>query len=537
MSVLSLEFVEYSKFIAPPVVGALIGYLTNKVAIKMLFRPLAAWKVGGVRVPMTPGVIPAKRKELARNMGEVVGDHLLTSEAIAKGLEHERFQTHLRTLLNNRVESLMQKDLGPIAEVVPARFQVYLDLGSKVVTYQFKEQINQFISSNHFQAIVGKYLQEKIDGLLASEIEIILPADKREKLYSLLNDNIEKMFASDAMEQWIEDFVHHKVYAVLQEEKTINDLVPESLLALLLSTSEKQIPSFLAKLASIINEPEVVDKVVRGGCEAVDSFIDSMGSMADMVRGFLRMEMVECKIREYLADKSDDIVAWLQSETVHERVKAIWREKSSAFCERPIVSFIKAEDETIVEEFCVQCSSQIWLLLREPEVAATLTSMVKATTEAQLDSGAVSIRKVVGGFVGEKSMQDGREWAIREIVASMRAPETIETINSLIDSLAHSLLQKKIGQLARFVPVGVRDGLADYFQKMASKMLASEVPGLVQSLNISKIVTEKINSLDLMRLERLLLSIMEEQFKYINLFGALLGFLIGCLNLLFVYGG
>jgi len=71
---------------------------------------------------------------------------------------------------------------------------------------------------------------------------------------------------------------------------------------------------------------------------------------------------------------------------------------------------------------------------------------------------------------------------------------------------------------------------------MASNMLANEVPGLVDSLNIRKIVTEKVNSLDILKLEGLLLSIMEEQFKYINLFGALLGFFIGCLNIVFMYG-
>ena len=65
-------------------------------------------------------------------------------------------------------------------------------------------------------------------------------------------------------------------------------------------------------------------------------------------------------------------------------------------------------------------------------------------------------------------------------------------------------------------------------------MLATEVPGLVQSLNIKKIVTEKVNSLNLLRLEGLLLSIMQEQFKYINLFGWLLGFIIGCGNLFFL---
>jgi len=73
-------------------------------------------------------------------------------------------------------------------------------------------------------------------------------------------------------------------------------------------------------------------------------------------------------------------------------------------------------------------------------------------------------------------------------------------------------------------------------KKIASTMLETGVPSLVQTLNIRKIVTEKINSLDLLKLEGLLLTIMEEQFKYINLFGALLGFIIGCLNLLFLYG-
>ena len=63
-------------------------------------------------------------------------------------------------------------------------------------------------------------------------------------------------------------------------------------------------------------------------------------------------------------------------------------------------------------------------------------------------------------------------------------------------------------------------------------MLLKEVPGLVESLNIRRVVADKVNSLDLLQLERLLLSIMEEQFKYINLFGALLGFLIGLVNLL-----
>ena len=79
--------------------------------------------------------------------------------------------------------------------------------------------------------------------------------------------------------------------------------------------------------------------------------------------------------------------------------------------------------------------------------------------------------------------------------------------------------------------VGRGDPALDAYLATANRLLVREVPGLTESLRIQELVRNKVDSLDLLRLERLLLSIMEEQFKYINLFGALLGFLIGLLNL------
>lgn len=65
-------------------VGALIGAVTNHFAIKMLFRPYKAVYIFGKRVPFTPGLIPKRRDELARQMGQMVTGHLLTTEGIKK---------------------------------------------------------------------------------------------------------------------------------------------------------------------------------------------------------------------------------------------------------------------------------------------------------------------------------------------------------------------------------------------------------------------------------------------------------------------
>ena len=129
------------------------------------------------------------------------------------------------------------------------------------------------------------------------------------------------------------------------------------------------------------------------------------------------------------------------------------------------------------------------------------------------------MRQVLTTFLGEQSMVTGKDWVKNEIRELLQAQKTLKTIDFLIDSLFTTLLQKKIGKLAKLVPAGVREGWSRSLQKMASTMLENEVPGLVHSLNIRQIVTEKVNSLDILKLEGLLLSIMEEQFKYINLFG------------------
>ena len=67
-------------------IGALIGGLTNHLAIKMLFRPHEAKYIGKWRLPFTPGLIPKRRGELATQLGKTVTNYLLTPETFRKKL-------------------------------------------------------------------------------------------------------------------------------------------------------------------------------------------------------------------------------------------------------------------------------------------------------------------------------------------------------------------------------------------------------------------------------------------------------------------
>ena len=93
-----------------PVIGALIGAVTNQIAIKMLFRPYAPVLVFGQRMWFTPGVIPAQRDVIAANIAETFEEQLLGGDEIHAALTGPR----ATGLVESKVDELLLS-LGPLA--------------------------------------------------------------------------------------------------------------------------------------------------------------------------------------------------------------------------------------------------------------------------------------------------------------------------------------------------------------------------------------------------------------------------------------
>ncbi|MCC3355409.1 DUF445 domain-containing protein [Bacillus sp. REN16] len=102
------------------VVGALIGGVTNHLAIKMLFRPYKAIYIGGKRLPFTPGLIPRRRDELAYQMGRTVVEHLLTPESLKNKLKDEKFVSTIEDWAKEETAKLLEteKNLNELAEYI-----------------------------------------------------------------------------------------------------------------------------------------------------------------------------------------------------------------------------------------------------------------------------------------------------------------------------------------------------------------------------------------------------------------------------------
>lgn len=83
-----MDNVELYKILITPLVGAAIGYFTNWLAIRMLFRPYKKYSIDipflkvTIDIPFTPGIFPKEQQRFANKVAETITLQLLTAQDI-----------------------------------------------------------------------------------------------------------------------------------------------------------------------------------------------------------------------------------------------------------------------------------------------------------------------------------------------------------------------------------------------------------------------------------------------------------------------
>lgn len=101
-------------YLSPPVVGGIIGYFTNDIAIKMLFRPYQAIYIGKQRLPFTPGLIPRNQERLALKISNTIMGSLLTPTELQnlarRLLQPERVEAAILWLLKLAIDQIKSEE-------------------------------------------------------------------------------------------------------------------------------------------------------------------------------------------------------------------------------------------------------------------------------------------------------------------------------------------------------------------------------------------------------------------------------------------
>lgn len=113
--------------LVPPIAGGIIGYFTNDLAIKMLFRPYKPIYIGKRKLPLTPGLIPRNQERLAKRIADTIMGSLLTPtelQKLARRLLHtERVQGAILWILKLALEQVQLDREQKTAKILAAILQ------------------------------------------------------------------------------------------------------------------------------------------------------------------------------------------------------------------------------------------------------------------------------------------------------------------------------------------------------------------------------------------------------------------------------
>lgn len=179
------------KLIAVPVIGAIIGYATNWIAVKMLFRPHKEVRVMGWKLPFTPGVIPKGQGRLARAVGRAVEEQLLTREVLEEALLSEEKMQKMKEMISDWVETqkASEKTVKKVAEDLISEDSVedFIDSTEEKMTDMIFERIQE-MDPGHM--IAEKVLEAAKEKLAESMFGMMIGGSMLEPIAKQVEDKI-----------------------------------------------------------------------------------------------------------------------------------------------------------------------------------------------------------------------------------------------------------------------------------------------------------------------------------------------------------
>lgn len=163
-----------ASYIIAPLLGGVIGYITNDIAIRMLFRPHTAKYLFGMHIPFTPGIIPKEKGRIAEAVGGVISENLMNNEVLEKYLLSEEMIGKIRSAVEEFIATQQNN-----SETVAQFLEHYL---SKKEIDSISQSVNQSITKQTYDKLADSSVGEKVAHVAIDHVAKKLTIDGAQEL-------------------------------------------------------------------------------------------------------------------------------------------------------------------------------------------------------------------------------------------------------------------------------------------------------------------------------------------------------------------
>ena len=461
--------------VTTPLVAGVVGYITNKIAIKMLFRPYEPkWYTLGWQ-----GIVPKTRPKLAVKISEIVGQKLLAHDDFLYALENNDIKTKIHSIIADKLKSLNAKDIHAVIRLS--------SLEDKIIDN--KDTINNILNNTAISVV---------DIFLNRQINI------REPVFQLVkNFNLEKA---------IDNQLENTINSFLSEDKTLQDILPQDILNRKNDLVEYLTITIMANIRRLGKNDMIKAVLAQKVVNFKDSMLSSATGMDVLKAGFINLFLSNEKIEQIVENELPHITEDLSTNPVI--YKNIYKT-----IEDEIDNLLKKPVNEVMVKLGFSDNHDIVLYIKNHFVTNT------------------NILDKVSALILDKLYQYSN-LSIKEILVLLNIDIykfiKIDVMDILNAENYKTMKSNMINKFTAFISSNYNK-IADVITEVAVKLIKSNLKYALNAVNIEKIVKDKINALPLPEVENILFSFMKEHFKWINILGFFIGFVIGLTQALIVF--
>ncbi|HAT4351347.1 DUF445 domain-containing protein [Clostridium perfringens] len=488
-------------YIIGALIGAVIGYITNWLAIKMLFRPREAKYIFGMKLPFTPGLIPKEKSRIANKVGETVGTHLLNSDSLSKALKDDKIKAKFNEVAKEKINQIINSNSTLENSLKNTLGEIYYALKGNMID-NIAKTILESIQEEEFKNKVKFYIVDSIKERLNKKPEKIIDFINSNKFREVIINTLEEEKTRDI----IGKALLKEVKTLGKEDLTIEEVIPENIKPYIEEYVKSQKDTLVDIIKNLLRDDEVSHKIKSAINDNIPSIV-SMFLSGDVIYGKL-VSLVDKSLSE---EENKEYICDAALAFVHESMK------------KKVSDVINNVGEEKLEVISDALGDKISKKLNTEENIDSIIS--KLNCKISSFNNYEEIIKVLFNDY-ENILIDNIDSMISQIVNNNQLSGEISKI---IEKVFDKFLQNSLNDIC-YNKQNLENSIMSILDNLYNDFVENKSAKVLEIVDISSIVEEQINAFEVDYAEEIIIGIANKELKAITWLGALLGGILGILS-------
>lgn len=470
------------KILLAMAIGGLIGYFTNWLAIKMLFRPFEAKYFLGLRLPFTPGLIPKERERIARSIGQTVEDYLLSPEAIMNSLKKTDFKNDMLGFIDDRLLEISEEDYrleDIFLELAPDRRE---ELRTRLKDQALKLSL-EGLGELRLDRILLDYLDQELNR-----------PETIGKIEKLIINNYKTSINSPETRQRMKRRLESLLDRLSRDRRSLAEVLPPELKEGLGTYIDENYRFLAFKLRELLKSQPIKARIQANIRKLMEK------NLTGLLASLIPLDLVAEKGYQILED-------YLEGDESSGELKKLMEEL--------VDSFLATSLEELSQDY-----------LEDLDLDRLTKHIIQGLNSELMD---YEIRELVLGILNKLDRDYIGERLAQKTRAILEMEDFKIGLEGLIDSLITRLGELRITRIISGLEIdsSLIYGLGE---TVFRKYLKDGFGDFIAGLKLAEIVETTILEFDNEFTEKLILDIAQKELRAITILGGILGMTIGLLN-------